>query len=64
MKQIICMKWGSLYGPDYVNKLYNMCNRNITDALRFVCLTDDCSKGLKKIETFPCPKVKYSFAKK
>ena len=57
MKQIICMKWGSLYGPDYVNKLYNMCNRNITESIRFVCLTDD-PKGLNdKIEIFPCPEV-------
>ena len=57
MKQIICMKWGNLYGPDYVNKLYNMCNKNITGSIRFVCLTDN-SEGLnKQIEILPCPEV-------
>ena len=64
MKQIICMKWGSLYGSDYVNKLYNMCEKNISDAFRFVCLTDDCSNLKKEIETFSCPKVKNTFLQK
>ena len=58
MKQIICMKWGSLYGSDYVNKLYNMCEKNISYPFRFVCLTDDCSDLKKEIETFSCPEVK------
>ena len=22
MKQVICMTWGTLYGPEYVNRLY------------------------------------------
>ena len=52
------MKWGSLYGSDYVNKLYNMCEKNISDPFRFVCLTDDCSDLKKEIETFSCPEVK------
>ena len=38
---IICMKWGTLYGPDYVNRLYSMVARNLTLPFRFVCFTDD-----------------------
>ena len=41
MKQIICMKWGDKYGPEYVNKIYGMLLRNITPPFRLVCLTDD-----------------------
>ncbi len=25
---VICMKWGTRYGPDYVNRLYSMVMRN------------------------------------
>jgi hypothetical protein len=39
-KQILCVKWGSLYGPEYVNRLYDMVARNITGAFKVICLTD------------------------
>ena len=38
---ILCMKWGTKYGPEYVNRLYAMVRRNLTGDFRFVCLTDD-----------------------
>lgn len=54
---IVCMKWGTKYGADYVNKLHNMVERNLTVPHRFVCFTDD-SKGLNDgIETFPLPEI-------
>lgn len=57
MVNIICMKWGSKYGPEYVNKLYSMVSRNLTKPFRFVCFTDD-SNGLEKaIETKPIPEL-------
>lgn len=37
---IVCMKWGTKYGSDYVNRLYSMVERNITRPFRFVCYTD------------------------
>ena len=43
---IICMKWGNKYGPDYVNKLYNMVSRNLTRDFRFICFTED-GTGIK-----------------
>lgn len=38
---VVCMKWGKLYGPEWVNKLYGMVARNTSWTIRFVCLTDD-----------------------
>lgn len=57
MKQIICMKWGSMYGPEYVNTLYRMIERHITPPFRLVCLTDDASGIIKEVDCFPCPEI-------
>jgi hypothetical protein len=43
---VICMKWGALYAPDYVNVLYNACRVQITGPFRFVCLTEN-TEGLR-----------------
>ena len=57
VKQIICMKWGTLYGAEYVNRLYAMANKHISGEFRFVCLTDN-SNGLdEKIECYDCPTI-------
>ncbi len=40
-KQIICIKWGTLYGPEYVNIMYAMARRNVTGDFDFYCFTDD-----------------------
>ncbi|MFI3301418.1 MAG: hypothetical protein R3Y28_08390 [Candidatus Gastranaerophilales bacterium] len=45
MKNIICMKWGDKFGAEYVNKLYNMVQNNLTIPHRFICFTDN-SEGL------------------
>ena len=29
---VICMKWGSKYGPEYVNRLYGMVARHLNDS--------------------------------
>ncbi|MGG7645885.1 glycosyl transferase [Rhodovulum sp. YNF3179] len=59
MKQIICIKWGSKYGPDYVNRLYGMVADNITPPFRLVCFTDDTSGLRPEIETRPLPEIDY-----
>ena len=38
---VVCIKWGTKYGPEYVNILYAMVKRNITIPHKFVCITDD-----------------------
>lgn len=55
MVVVICMKWGTLYGPDYVNVLYNAVNANLDLPFRFVCLTDDETGILPEVECFPIP---------
>ncbi len=52
---VICMKWGTKYGPEYVDRLYGMVRRHVTGPLRFVCLTDN-SHGIRtEVECLPLP---------
>lgn len=50
---VICMKWGTKYGPDYVNTLHSMVCRHLTLPFRFVCLTDDDVGLHPDVESFP-----------
>lgn len=59
MKQIICIKWGTKYGPDYVNKLYGGIARNITPPFRLICFTDDTTGLRPEVETRPLPEFAY-----
>lgn len=38
---VLCVRFGNLYGREYVERLRNMVSRNLTIPHRFVCLTDD-----------------------
>lgn len=38
---IICMKWGTKYGAEYVNTLFNMVGRHLTLPFQLTCFTDD-----------------------
>ena len=37
----VCVYWGNKYSTDYVQKLYNMVERNLTIPHKFVCFTDN-----------------------
>lgn len=52
---IVCMKWGTKYGADYVNNLYNMISRNITRPFRFICFTDIKDEIRPEVEVFDLP---------
>lgn len=52
---LLCLKHGTKYGPEYVNKLFNMTERNCTLPHDFVCLTDDPSGLDPRIKTIPLP---------
>lgn len=54
---VICMKWGTLYGPEYANRLYAMTARNLSRPFRFVCFTDDSTGLHPNIETMPIPPI-------
>ena len=51
----ICLKFGTRYGPEYVNRLRGGLARHTTSRLRFLCMTDD-AKGLDAgVEVLPLP---------
>lgn len=43
MKQVLCMKWCTVYGPEYVNILWAMCRRNLAGDFALICFTDDAA---------------------
>jgi hypothetical protein len=45
-RTILCMKWGTKYGAEYVNRLYAMVRRHLSGEFRFVCLTDN-TQGIR-----------------
>ena len=52
---VLCLKHGTKYSADYVNKLYNMVKRHCTLDYKFVCLTDDTNGLNSDILTVPLP---------
>jgi hypothetical protein len=54
---VICMKWGTAYGPEYVNILAAMVKRHLTVPHNFVCFTDDTTGIHPHIETRPIPDI-------
>ena len=57
---MVCLKWGTKYSAEYVNKLYNMVKRNLTINYEFVCFTED-KKGIDPtIRVEPLPSLSVS----
>jgi len=54
---IFCMKWGTLYGAEYVNRLYSMVKRNLTYPFKMVCFTDDTTGIIDDVQCFPIPEI-------
>ncbi|MCR5839067.1 MAG: hypothetical protein K6G94_05475 [Kiritimatiellae bacterium] len=52
---ILCLKWGQYYGPEYVNRLYAGVRRFLTRPFRFVCVTDDPTGLVEGVEAVPFP---------
>jgi len=57
MKQVVVVKWGKKFGPDYVNRMYGMLARHITGPFKLVCLTDDAAGLRPEIEAHPLPEL-------
>ncbi len=55
MNNVVCMKWGKKYSPDYVNILYHMVKRNLTVPFRFICMTEHPEGIEKEIDVLPLP---------
>lgn len=54
---IICMKWGTVYGPEYVNILHAMVKRHLSLDHDFICFTDDRTGINKNIECRDLPNI-------
>ena len=50
MIKINCLKWGTLYGPEYVNRVYGGLLKHCQAPFHFVCYTDDAEGISSKIE--------------
>lgn len=48
---VVCVKWGSKYGPEYVNKLHSMVKRNMPIDFQFFCYTDNAEGIDSDIQT-------------
>jgi hypothetical protein len=54
---VICMKWGKLYGPEYVNHLRAGVARHLSRPHRFVCFTDDATGLAPDVQALPLPEL-------
>jgi hypothetical protein len=52
---ILCLKHGTKYSSEYVNRLYNMCKRWCSLDFKFVCLTDNADQLNSEIMVLPIP---------
>ena len=55
---VMCVKFGPLYGREYVERLRNMVNRHLTIPHKIVCLTDD-RHPIDGVETIYQPNANY-----
>lgn len=63
IKQIICINWGTKYGPRFINRLYAMVERNITPPFAFTCFTDSTEGVRAEVDCQPLPKIDFVMPK-
>ena len=54
---IICIKWGTRYGVEYLNRLASMIKRNTKRPTRLVCFTEDSTGADPWVEIAPLPPI-------
>ncbi|MCH2095201.1 MAG: glycosyl transferase [Rhodobacteraceae bacterium] len=59
LANIICIKWGTVFGPEYVNRLYSGVRRNIDYPVRFMCMTEHAEGLHPQVEVLPLPSEPY-----
>jgi len=57
MQEVICMKWGTRYASEYVNKIYGMVMRNTNRPTRLTCFTDDTTGIRPEVNCLPLPEI-------
>ena len=58
-ENVLCIKWGQKYGPEYVNRLYHGVAEHLSLPFRFVCLTDDARGIVSGVEARPLPVARF-----
>lgn len=59
MINVYTVKWGTKYGPEYVNRLYDVLHEKTTKDFKFFCLTEDPTGLNSDIEVIPFPEWNY-----
>ena len=59
---VLCIKWGTKYGPEYVNRLYTGVAKHLRRPFRFVCLTDRAEGIDPAVETASLPQTPFDEA--
>lgn len=52
---VICIKWGTLFGPEYVNRLYSGARRHLGEEVRFFCMTEERAGLHPDVEVLDLP---------
>ncbi|GAA5130509.1 hypothetical protein JIN84_04765 [Luteolibacter yonseiensis] len=52
---LVCFRWGTRYGADYVNRLHAMVTRHLKSPFVFHCVTDEASGLSPGIVPHPLP---------
>lgn len=59
MINVICVKWGTKYGPEWVFRLRAMVEKHLSTPHRFICMTDNPIDpddwNYPPVECIPCP---------
>jgi FkbM family methyltransferase len=57
MLNVVCVKWGTEFGPEYVNILAHRVRANLPEGFqgKFICFTDDATGLDEGIEVRPLP---------
>lgn len=61
MVNVLCLKWGHRYSPEFVNRLYQGVKRHLKRSFRFVCVTDDPTGLAQGIDVEPFPSAPEGF---
>lgn len=54
---VVCLKHGTKYSSEYVNRLFNMCKRHITVPFNFACITENSTGIDPSIKIIPVPQI-------
>ncbi|MDQ8192075.1 hypothetical protein [Roseibacillus persicicus] len=57
MKNVVTLKWGTRYGPEFANRLFHAVRTHLSEPFEFHCFTDDATGLNSEIKTHPIPEI-------